>query len=86
MISTATALLASCGIAGRIENAFKYLSAHHGIDALADYHADIDPDTTKITNPARVRPEASPGRGPGRPLDAERALANCWPPTQRTTR
>ena len=50
----AAALLAWLRCRWRIENAFKYLTAHHGIDWLCDYHADIAPDTTMITNPARV--------------------------------
>ena len=67
LTAPAAALLAWLRCRWRIENAFKYLSAHHGIDALADYHADIDPDTTKITNPARVAARKRTGRGPGRP-------------------
>ncbi len=33
---------------------FKYLEDHHGIHWLCDYHMDLAPDTTKVTNPART--------------------------------
>ena len=38
----------------RIENMFKYASAHNGIDALADYRMNIAPDPRTVTNPARL--------------------------------
>ena len=38
----------------RIENMFKYASEHNGIDAIACYRVDLDTDTRKVTNPARV--------------------------------
>ena len=37
----------------RIENAFKYAAEHYGIDALADYIADIETNTRPVDNPAR---------------------------------
>ena len=43
LTAPAAALLAWLRCRWRIENAFKYLSAHHGIDALADYHATSTP-------------------------------------------
>ena len=47
------ALLATLRARWRIENAFKYASEHHGIDALADYIADLETNTRPIDNPAR---------------------------------
>ncbi|MGV1030579.1 MAG: transposase, partial [Dermatophilaceae bacterium] len=38
----------------RIENMFKYASEHNGIDSIACYGMDLDTDTRKVTNPARV--------------------------------
>ena len=75
LTAPAAALLAWLRCRWRIENAFKYLSAHHGIDALADYHADIDPDTTKIPNPARVAARQRLAAATAALADAERALA-----------
>ena len=75
LTAPAAALLAWLRCRWRIENAFKYLSAHHGIDALADYHADIDPDTTTITNPARVAARNRLAAAQAALADAERALA-----------
>ena len=49
----AAALLAWLRCRWRIENVFKYLTAHHGIDWLCHYGADIGPDTALIDNPAR---------------------------------
>ncbi len=71
----AAALLAWLRCRWRIENAFKYLSAHHGIDALVDYHADINTDTTKVTNPARVAARKHLAAAETELADAERALA-----------
>jgi Transposase protein len=75
LTAPAAALLAWLRCRWRIENAFKYLSAHHGIDALADYHADLNPDTTKITNPARVAARKHLAAATAALADAERALA-----------
>ena len=38
----------------RIENAFKYLVEHHGIDSLCDYRMDLGPDHRTVRNPART--------------------------------
>lgn len=38
----------------RIENAFKYLAAHNGIDSLCDYTMDTIPDQRSVANPERV--------------------------------
>jgi transposase len=75
LTAPAAALLAWLRCRWRIENAFKYLSAHHGIDSLADYHADINPDTTKITNPARVAARQHLAAAEAELARAERALA-----------
>jgi hypothetical protein len=71
----ACALLAWLRCRWRIENAFKYLTAHHGIDWLCDYHADIAPDTTMITNPARVAARKRLATTEAELADAQRALA-----------
>ncbi|MGB6161719.1 MAG: putative transposase [Pseudonocardiaceae bacterium] len=47
----AAALLAWLRCRWRIENVFKYLTAHHGIDWLCHYGADLGPDTALIDNP-----------------------------------
>jgi hypothetical protein len=49
----AAALAAWLRCRWRIENAFKYLSAHHGIDWLCDYTAKLIDDERIIANPAR---------------------------------
>ena len=51
----AAALLAWLRCRWRIENVFKYLTAHHGIDWLCHYGADITADTALIDNPARTQ-------------------------------
>jgi len=38
----------------RLENVFKYLTAHHGIDALCDYAMVMVADDRPVTNPARA--------------------------------
>ncbi|MGH3803582.1 MAG: putative transposase, partial [Pseudonocardiaceae bacterium] len=53
LTAPAAALLAWLRCRWRIENVFKYLTAHHGIDWLCHYGADTGPDTTLIDNPAR---------------------------------
>ena len=49
----AAALAAWLRCRWRIENAFKYLSAHHGIDWLCDYTATLIDDERIVDNPAR---------------------------------
>ena len=85
LTAPAAALLAWLRCRWRIENAFKYLSAHHGIDALADYHADVNPDTTKITNPARVAARKRLAAAQAALADAERALAQLLASDQHHT-
>jgi hypothetical protein len=58
----------------RIENMFKYASAHNGIDALADYGMDIGPDTRKVTNPARTAARKTLAAAQDELATAERAL------------
>ena len=43
----------------RIENAFTYAAANHGIDTLAGYLTDIGPDQRMVTNPARTAARAA---------------------------
>ncbi|HET9258106.1 MAG TPA: hypothetical protein VFO16_23320 [Pseudonocardiaceae bacterium] len=71
----AAALLAWLRCRWRIENAFKYLTAHHGIDWLCDYHAGIGPDTTLVKNPARQHATATLKAAQDELAYAERALA-----------
>ena len=68
------ALLAWLRCRWRIENAFKYLTAHHGIDWLCHYGADTDPDTTLIDNPARRTARTAVKRAETTLADAQRAL------------
>ena len=58
----------------RIENMFKYASEHNGIDALADYAMDIDPDTQMVTNPARLTARKQVKAAEAELAAAERAL------------
>jgi transposase len=53
LAAPAAALLAWLRCRWRIENVFKYLTAHHGMDWLCHYGADITADTALIDNPAR---------------------------------
>jgi hypothetical protein len=85
LTAPAAALLAWLRCRWRIENAFKYLTAHHGIDALVDYHADITPDTTKIPNPARVAARTHLAVTETELADAERALAQILASDQHHT-
>jgi hypothetical protein len=59
----------------RIENVFKYLTAHYGIDWLCHYGADIGPDTTLIDNPIRQKARATLKTAETTMADAQRALA-----------
>lgn len=43
----------------RLENVFKYLSAHNGIDALCDYRMDLVADERPVANPERVAARAA---------------------------
>jgi Transposase protein len=68
------ALLAWLRCRWRIENVFKYLTAHHGIDWLCHYGADIAPDTALIANPARKIARTAVGHAETTLADAQRAL------------
>ncbi|HNV11683.1 MAG TPA: helix-turn-helix domain-containing protein [Propionibacteriaceae bacterium] len=58
----------------RIENMFKYASAHNGIDALACYDMDITPDPRMVTNPARIAARKQVTAAEAELVAAERAL------------
>ena len=70
------ALLTTLRARWRIENAFKYAAEHHGIDALADYIADLETNTRPIDNPARTSANATVKARKNDLADAERALAH----------
>jgi DNA-binding CsgD family transcriptional regulator len=70
----AAALLAWLRCRWRIENVFKYLTTHHGIDWLCHYDADTAPDTTPIDNPARKQARDAVKRAETTLTDAQRAL------------
>jgi DNA-binding CsgD family transcriptional regulator len=70
----AAALLAWLRCRWRIENVFKYLTAHHGIDWLCHYGADVAPDTTPIDNPARKQAREAVKRAQDTVTEAQRAL------------
>jgi len=71
----AAALLSWLRARWRIENAFKDLSAHHGIDWLCDYTADLIPDTTPVANPARTAAKKTLAAAQDEHAAAGRALA-----------
>ena len=73
--SCPVALLRTLRARWRIENAFKYAAQHHGIDALADYIADVETNTRPIPNPARATANARVKTRNAELGDAERALA-----------
>ncbi|MGH3798923.1 MAG: putative transposase [Pseudonocardiaceae bacterium] len=82
----AAALLAWLRCRWRIENVFKYLTAHHGIDWLCDYRADTGPDTTPMPNPARAAAKKTLATAQTELADAERALAQLLrSPAHHTT-
>jgi Transposase DDE domain/Homeodomain-like domain len=68
----AAALLAWLRCRWRIENVFKYLTAHHGIDWLCHYDADLVPDTALIDNPAREQARDAVKRAEATLVEAER--------------
>jgi hypothetical protein len=69
------ALLRTMKSRWRIENAFKYASEFFGIDALADYLADIQANTRLVDNPARKKAATAVTAAEDDLADAERALA-----------
>ena len=74
LTAPAAALLAWLRCRWRIENVFKYLTAHHGMDWLCHYEADTAPDTTPIDNPARKQARDAVKRAQTTLADAQRAL------------
>jgi transposase len=74
LTAPAAALLAWLRCRWRIENVFKYLTAHHGMDWLCHYDADLAPDTTPIDNPARKQARDAVKRAQTTLADAQRAL------------
>lgn len=74
LTAPAAALLAWLRCRWRIENVFKYLTAHHGIDWLCHYGAEIIPDTALIDNPARKRARTAVTHAQSTLTDAQRAL------------
>ena len=75
LTAPAAALLAWLRCRWRIENVFKYLTAHHGIDWLCHYGADITADTALIDNPARRTARNAVKHAETTLADAQRALA-----------
>ena len=61
----------------RIENAFKYLSEHHGIDSLCDYKMSVGPDTSSVRNPDRTAATATLRSAQAALAAAERALGQA---------
>ncbi len=61
----------------RIENAFKYLTRHQGIDALCDYTMELGPDTAKVANPERTVVTAALRATEAALAGAERALGQA---------
>ena len=68
----------------RIENAFKYLTEHNGIDALCDYKMAVGPDTTQVTNPERTAATATLRAAEAALAGAERALGQARAGTSTT--
>ncbi len=75
MTACPVALLRTVKSRWRIENAFKYATEFFGIDALADYLADIEVNTRLVDNPARKRATTAVGTAEADLAEAERALA-----------
>jgi len=61
----------------RIENAFKYLSEHHGIDSLCDYKMSVGPDTSLVRNPDRTEATATLRAAEAELVAAERGLGQA---------
>lgn len=71
LISTPARLVHLLRCRWRLENVFKYLTAHNGIDALCDYGMDFVADERPVPNPERVAARATL-----RSLQAELAAAD----------
>ena len=57
-VSTAARMVHLLRCRWRIENAFKYLADHNGIDSLCDYRMSLVADERAVTNPARADAKA----------------------------
>ncbi len=75
LAAPAAALLAWLRCRWRIENVFKYRTAHHGMDWLCHYGADITADTALIDNPARKAARATLKRAETTLAAAQRGFA-----------
>jgi hypothetical protein len=82
-LAPAAALLSWLRARWRIENAFKDLAAHHGIDWLCDYTAELVPDTTPTRNPAREAAKRTRATAQDEHHAAGRALAALVTATTR---
>jgi transposase-like protein len=76
LTAPAAALLAWLRCRWRIENVFKYLTAHHSIDWLCHYGADIAPDTALLDNPARKQARNTVKQAETTLADAQRAFTD----------
>jgi hypothetical protein len=85
LTAPAAALLTWLRCRWRIENVFKYLTTHHGIDWLCHYGADTGPDTTLIDNPARKKARAALKATQTTLSDAQRELAELLGSEQSVT-
>jgi len=74
MVATGAYLLTWLRSRWRIENVFKYASAHNGIGSLADYRMDIGPDDRLVANPARAAARKTVADAEASLAAAERAL------------
>ena len=74
MTATGAYLLCWLRSRWRIENVFKYASAHNGIDSIADYRMDIGADDRLVANPARVAARKAVADAEAALAAAERAL------------
>jgi hypothetical protein len=72
--ATAVGLLYWLRARWRIENMFSCAAERGGIDTLADYGMDINPDTRKVTNPARTAARKTLAAAQDELATAERAL------------
>lgn len=82
----ATGAALVCWLRGRwrIENVFKYATAHNGIDAIAHYAIDIVPDDRKVPNPARRTARDELAAAQATLAAAERSLAKALTDTTTT--
>ncbi|MDQ6724709.1 MAG: hypothetical protein M3066_00810 [Actinomycetota bacterium] len=59
LVSTPARLVHLLRCRWRLENVFKYLTAHNGIDSLCDYRMDVVSDQRPVANPERVAARAT---------------------------